>query len=336
MQINFYFSKLLKCNKRKKETELVENITLTQSWYVVKQIWSSRNAEFVKNTTQARLNISEKIVIHKQKELFNHYTRVGGAARFVDLDEIIYDTAAEDLPHVVGLVGDAQLFADGAGIGHVLGVPRLPLGAVQGHGGSRDVVALLQKQVGRHRGVHTAAHGGEYFLGHSASLQYGKFVLWEEIEALRVLLGRLADTDACVQNLLASLDLQRLCGGFDTLLHPREIGVFGGVLQADDGCTVYPFLLFGGAIDMDPHGVFGEQTVKAVFDDGKAPVLAGLPVEDEGIHVHATVAVVGVGRLVALAAVGMLVPVYTAGGVSCGGEAREQEGGAALRLLSRR
>ena len=104
------------------------------------------------------------------------------------------------------------------------------------------------------------------------------------------------------------------------LLHPREIGVFGGVLQADDGCAVYPFLLFCGAIDMDAHGVFGEHTGEAILDNGKAPVLAGLPVEDEGIHMHATVSVVGIGRLIVLSAVGMLVPVYTAGQLSCGGK----------------
>ena len=78
------------------------------------------------------------------------------------------------------------------------------------------------------------------------------------------------------------------------ILHPCEIGVFGGVLETDDGSPLCPFLHFSAAPDMDSHGVLGELTGKTVFDDGKAAVLADLFVENKRIHMYATMTVVGI------------------------------------------
>ena len=104
---------------------------------------------------------------------------VGGTALLVGLNEILNDGVAEYVSHVIGLVGNAQSCADSTGVGDVPRISRLAVGAVQGHGGSCDVVPLLQQQVGGHRGIHTAAHGGEYtsMHGNLLSEEMGIFVL---------------------------------------------------------------------------------------------------------------------------------------------------------------
>jgi hypothetical protein len=140
----------------------------------------------------------------------------------------------------------------------------------------------------------------------------------EEIETPRVLLGRLADTDACVHDPFSDLDLQGLCKSMDTALDELKILIFGGVLQACNRLGNVPRIPFCSAIEFDTDGIFGELEIGCAFYDGYVTILFDLFVQNEGLHVDTTLVIATISCFVEPALIGMLVTEYTSGHILCG------------------
>jgi hypothetical protein len=140
----------------------------------------------------------------------------------------------------------------------------------------------------------------------------------EEIEAPHVLLGRLADTDACVHDPFSDLDLQGLCKSMDTALDELKFHIFGGILQACNRLGNVPRILFCSAIEFDTDGIFGELEVGCAFYDGYAAILFDLFVQNEGLHVDTTLVIATISCFVEPALIGMLVTKHTSSRILCG------------------
>ena len=93
-----------------------------------------------------------------------HHAGIGRASGLVFIGEILDDVLLEIRRLVDEIIGDIQLLADRAGVGHGLGAAAFVLGAIDAilrpelESDADDLVALFQQQRGRGGGIHSSAH----------------------------------------------------------------------------------------------------------------------------------------------------------------------------------